>query len=41
MKHFNNALKEIKPSLTENLKKYYKEVDLKKNMEERDISYVG
>ncbi|UCG95868.1 MAG: CDC48 family AAA ATPase [archaeon] len=42
MKHFKQALKEIKPSVSEDMKKYYREVDLKKRVaEKRDISYVG
>jgi len=42
MKHFKNALKEITPSLTENVKKYYRAVDMKKKAGEvKEISYVG
>lgn len=42
MKHFKSALKETAPSLTENVKKYYRTVDLKKKAGEvREISYVG
>lgn len=40
--HFKKALKEIKPSLSENIKKYYRDIDLKKKAQEnREISYVG
>jgi len=42
MKHFRDALKEIKPSITESVKKYYKKVDMKQKASEvKDISYVG
>ncbi len=42
MKHFKEALKEVKPSLSKEMKKYYRDVDLKKRFSEgREISYVG
>ncbi|MCK4635068.1 MAG: AAA family ATPase, partial [Candidatus Aenigmarchaeota archaeon] len=42
MKHFKSALKEITPSLTENVKKYYRTINMKKKLGEvKEISYVG
>lgn len=42
MKHFREALKDVKPSLSEDMKKYYRDIDLRKRAaEKRDISYVG
>ena len=41
-KHFEQALDEIKPSLTKEMLKYYKEIDMRKRTnEKREISYVG
>ncbi|MCD6477749.1 MAG: CDC48 family AAA ATPase [Candidatus Aenigmarchaeota archaeon] len=41
MKHFEKALEEIKPSITKEMIRYYKEIDMRTRGKENKMSYVG
>ncbi|MCD6368023.1 MAG: CDC48 family AAA ATPase [Candidatus Aenigmarchaeota archaeon] len=41
MKHFKKAIEEIGPSLSRELREYYKKLDMKKKKKIKEIDYVG